>query len=44
MGRLCRTGPGEADPWGIERIQTTAFRVRHTEFATSTMEELYFTA
>lgn len=34
---------GQADPWGIERIRTTAFRVRHTEFATSTMEELYFT-
>ncbi|MFE7271462.1 DUF6333 family protein [Streptomyces sp. NPDC057623] len=33
---------GEADPWRIGRLRTTAFRVRHTEFATSTMEELYF--
>lgn len=33
---------GKADPWGIGQIQTTAFRVRHTQFATSTMEELYF--
>jgi hypothetical protein len=35
---------GKADPWGIKQIQTTAFRVRHTGFAISTMEELYFTA
>jgi hypothetical protein len=34
---------GEADPWGLGQLRTTAFRVRHTEFATSTMEELYFT-
>ncbi|MDO0913899.1 DUF6333 family protein [Streptomyces sp. DT2A-34] len=34
---------GEADPWGWGRIQTTAFRARHSEFATSRMEELYFT-
>jgi hypothetical protein len=33
---------GRADPWGWEQIKTTAFRVRHTEFATSTMEERYF--
>ncbi|MFI7410278.1 DUF6333 family protein [Streptomyces sp. NPDC049627] len=33
---------GEADPWGWEQLRTTAFRVRHTRFATSTMEELYF--
>jgi hypothetical protein len=33
---------GDADPWGWEQIQTTAFRVRHTGFATSTMEDLYF--
>lgn len=34
---------GKADPWGWGQIQTTAFRVRHTEFATSTMEDQYFT-
>ncbi|WP_259407956.1 DUF6333 family protein [Streptomyces akebiae] len=32
----------ESDPWGRRQLHTTAFRVRHTEFATSTMEELYF--
>lgn len=34
---------GAADPWGWEQIQTTAFRVCHTESSTSRMEELYFT-
>jgi hypothetical protein len=33
---------GGADPWGWGQIQTTAFRVRHTEFTTSRMEDLYF--
>ena len=33
---------GKADPWGKKHLDITAFRVRHSEFATSRMEELYF--
>lgn len=33
---------GEADPWPMGSLKTSAFRVRHTESYTRTMEELYF--
>jgi hypothetical protein len=33
---------GEADPWRWGQLQTSAFRVRHTESYTSQMEDLYF--
>jgi hypothetical protein len=33
---------GEADPWPMSSLTTSVFRVRHTESATRTMEELYF--
>ncbi|MDX3640110.1 DUF6333 family protein [Streptomyces sp. MB09-02B] len=33
---------GKADPWGKKHLDITAFRVRHSDSATSRMEELYF--
>ncbi|MEU7725851.1 DUF6333 family protein [Streptomyces sp. NPDC040724] len=33
---------GQSDPWGWEEMETTAFRVRHSEDAVRDMESLYF--
>ena len=33
---------GHSDPWGWEQMQTTAFRVRHSQEAVRDMEALYF--
>lgn len=33
---------GHSDPWGWEEMETTAFRVRHSEDAVRDMESLYF--
>ncbi|GGT82339.1 MULTISPECIES: DUF6333 family protein [Streptomyces] len=33
---------GQADPWNRPDVQTSAFRVRHTESAVRAMEHLYF--
>lgn len=33
---------GHADPWNRPGVEATAFRVRHTEGAVGTMEDLYF--
>ncbi|SCK46981.1 hypothetical protein H181DRAFT_04206 [Streptomyces sp. WMMB 714] len=40
--RLAGLALGHSDPWGWEQMQTTAFRVRHSEEAVRNMEELYF--
>lgn len=40
--RLAGLALGPSDPWGWEELQTTAFRVRHSEDAVQSMEALYF--
>ncbi|GGO57876.1 hypothetical protein GCM10012287_54730 [Streptomyces daqingensis] len=40
--RLAGLALGRSDPWGWEQMQTTAFRVRHSESAVRNMEQLYF--
>ncbi|MEV8585715.1 DUF6333 family protein [Streptomyces sp. NPDC051180] len=39
---LVALGLGRADPWAWPHLQTSVFRVRHTEAYTLTMEELWF--
>ncbi|MFD8542609.1 DUF6333 family protein [Streptomyces sp. NPDC059649] len=41
-GALAGLALGEAGPWGIASLNMSSLRVRHTEDATSHMEELYF--
>lgn len=40
--RLAGLALGPSDPWGWEEMQATAFRVRHSEPAVRSMEDIYF--
>lgn len=40
--RLAGLALGRSDPWGWEEMRATAFRVRHSEPAVRSMEDLYF--